>query len=106
MIVCALPLKLFYHAHGVFIYFGLIDCHRYIPLCRSKISPGSKIASGSSFPSLSSPNEILKAASSSLLRCKFGTVEAAAKVCYIYKSISYSNFVAILFHFVAEVSIV
>ncbi|XP_060960525.1 uncharacterized protein LOC115722204 isoform X6 [Cannabis sativa] len=55
---------------------------RYIPLSRNRgsLSSGSsKTAQGSSFPS-SFSDEILKAASTSLMRCKYGAVEAAAKV--------------------------
>lgn len=57
---------------------------RYIPLSRTRTkvssSSGRRIAPGDSFPSLSSPDEVFKAASSSLVRCKYGAVEAAAKV--------------------------
>ena len=57
---------------------------RYIPLCRGKVSSsGSQIAPDSSFPSLSFSDEVLKAASSSLIRCKYGVAEAAAKVCFL-----------------------
>lgn len=55
---------------------------RYIPLSRTIVSSSSRktIARSNSFPSLSSSDEVLKAASSSLVRCKYGEVEAAAKV--------------------------
>ncbi|XP_062108307.1 uncharacterized protein LOC133819151 [Humulus lupulus] len=56
---------------------------RYIPLSRNRgpLSSGSsRTAQGSSFPSLSFSDEILKAASTSLMRYKYGAVEAAAKV--------------------------
>ncbi|XP_043695830.1 uncharacterized protein LOC122646344 isoform X2 [Telopea speciosissima] len=55
---------------------------RYIPLSRILIpmKNGNMASSVYSFPSLSLYDEIEKAASSSLVRCKFGTVEAAAKV--------------------------
>ncbi|XP_015888142.1 uncharacterized protein LOC107423136 [Ziziphus jujuba] len=55
---------------------------RYIPLSRIKVplSFQSSLAPGCSFPSLASSKEILKSASSSLIQCKLGSVEAAAKV--------------------------
>ncbi|POO02074.1 Serine/threonine protein kinase [Trema orientale] len=55
---------------------------RYIPLSRSigSLSTGSRNVQDSSFPSLSLSDEILKASSTSLIRCKYGAVEAAAKV--------------------------
>lgn len=55
---------------------------RYIPLCRINDSPSTQRNTGlsSSFPSLSTNDEIEKAASSSLIRCKFGSIEAVAKV--------------------------
>lgn len=62
--------------------FWLVAFHRYIPLSRSKVplSTGSWLDSGSSFPSLSSSDEIMKSNSSSLILCKYGSVEAVAKV--------------------------
>ncbi|KAK9287821.1 hypothetical protein L1049_016263 [Liquidambar formosana] len=55
---------------------------RYIPLSRMNVTLSTKSnpAPGSSFPSLSTCDEIEKAAASSLIRCKFGSVEAVAKV--------------------------
>ncbi|KAL5785640.1 hypothetical protein ACOSQ2_008032 [Xanthoceras sorbifolium] len=60
---------------------------RYIPLSRSMVSlstesdPGNCPGPGpGSFPSLSTCDEIEKAVSSSVLQCKFGSVDAAAKV--------------------------
>ncbi|XP_042517260.1 uncharacterized protein LOC122091404 isoform X2 [Macadamia integrifolia] len=55
---------------------------RYIPLSRIlvPVKNGNMASSVYSFPSLSLCDEIEKAASSSLVRCKFGSVEAAAKV--------------------------
>ncbi|XP_054821483.1 uncharacterized protein LOC129320211 isoform X1 [Prosopis cineraria] len=55
---------------------------RYIPLSRTKvpISPDGTPGPGCSFPSLSTCDEFEKASSSTLVRCKFGSIEAAAKV--------------------------
>lgn len=66
-------------------YLLMDCCYRYIPLSRIKVplSSGSRQAPSCSFLSLSSCDEILKAASSSLIRCKLGSVEAAAKVCFL-----------------------
>ena len=65
----------------------IVACCRYIPLSRNKgsLSSGSRTALGSSFPSLSFSDRILKAASTSLMMCKYGEVEAAAKVCSLKK---------------------
>ena len=55
---------------------------RYVPLARInclEISP-SIPAAASCFPSLSACEEVEKAASSSVVLCKVGSVEAAAKV--------------------------
>lgn len=55
---------------------------RYIPLSRINVplSTQSTPVTGGSFPSLSACDEIANAPSSSLIQCKFGSVEAAAKV--------------------------
>ncbi|XP_043692278.1 uncharacterized protein LOC122642764 [Telopea speciosissima] len=55
---------------------------RYIPLSRILVPVKTENMASSvySYPSLSLCDEIEKAASSSLVRCKFGSVEAAAKV--------------------------
>ncbi|XP_042489073.1 uncharacterized protein LOC122069186 [Macadamia integrifolia] len=55
---------------------------RYIPLSRIlvPVMTENMVSSIYSFPSLSLCDEIEKAASSSLVRCKVGSVEAAAKV--------------------------
>lgn len=55
---------------------------RYIPLSRIHVPVTTeKVASSMySFPSLSLCDEIEKVASRSLIQCKFGSVEAAAKV--------------------------
>ncbi|XP_022940432.1 uncharacterized protein LOC111446040 isoform X1 [Cucurbita moschata] len=55
---------------------------RYIPLSRAElpISFGMSPSPGFSFPSLSNCDEIEKAPSSSVLKCKLGSVEAAAKL--------------------------
>lgn len=57
-------------------------CDRYIPLTRAKLPISFEMASsqGFSFPSLSNCEEIEKAPSSSVVKCKLGSVEAAAKV--------------------------
>lgn len=55
---------------------------RYVPLSRMMIPiPTERITGpGFSFPSLTNSDEIDKTVSSKLIRCKFGSVEAAAKV--------------------------
>lgn len=55
---------------------------RYIPLKRIQVplSSESQLGADCSFPSMSSCDEIDKAASSSLIQCKFGSVKAVAKV--------------------------
>ncbi|KAJ8768386.1 hypothetical protein K2173_021539 [Erythroxylum novogranatense] len=55
---------------------------RYIPLSRTKFSPSTEgtLDPSCSFPSLSSFDKIEKTASSTLILCKFGSFEAAAKV--------------------------
>ncbi|KAK2980657.1 hypothetical protein RJ640_011465 [Escallonia rubra] len=55
---------------------------RYVPLSRINISPmmDTEPGTSSSFPSLSACDEIEKVASSTLVQCKFGALEAAAKV--------------------------
>ncbi|KAJ7979976.1 Mitogen-activated protein kinase kinase kinase [Quillaja saponaria] len=55
---------------------------RYIPNRRisAPLSTGDLLGPGCSFPSVSSCVEIEKAASSTLVLCKFGSVEAAAKL--------------------------
>ncbi|XP_031251870.1 uncharacterized protein LOC116141431 [Pistacia vera] len=56
---------------------------RYIPLCRTTVSlstEGDPCPSPCSFPSLSTCDEIEKVTSSSLRQCKFGSLDAAAKV--------------------------
>ena len=57
--------------------------YRYIPLSRINVplSTQSTPVTGGSFPSLSACDEIANAPSSSLIQCKFGSVEAVAKVC-------------------------
>ena len=61
---------------------GFASCNRYLPLRRTQVplSSESRLGADCSFPSLSC-DEIEKTASSSLIRCKFGSVEAVAKVC-------------------------
>uniref|UniRef100_A0A2P2K8G6 LRR-RLK n=1 Tax=Rhizophora mucronata TaxID=61149 RepID=A0A2P2K8G6_RHIMU len=55
---------------------------RYIPLSRTNIPLSSKgiVGPSCSFPSFSTCDEIEKAVSSTVIQCKLGTVEAAAKV--------------------------
>ncbi|KAK8661435.1 hypothetical protein V6N13_091039 [Hibiscus sabdariffa] len=54
---------------------------RYIPLSRTKVSVASESPPvSSSFPSMTTSDEIERVASSSLVRCKFGSMDAAAKV--------------------------
>ncbi|KAI4345697.1 hypothetical protein L6164_012797 [Bauhinia variegata] len=55
---------------------------RYIPLSRTEVplSNSESPNPGCSFPSASTCDEILKAVSSTLVRCNFGSVVAAAKV--------------------------
>lgn len=55
---------------------------RYIPLSRTKIplSCRGSVEPDHSFPSLSTCNELEKKASTTVVRCKFGSVEAVAKV--------------------------
>ncbi|KAE9618250.1 hypothetical protein Lal_00047286 [Lupinus albus] len=55
---------------------------RYIPLSRTEISLSCRGTPGpdQSFPSLSSCNELEKKTSTTLVRCKLGSIEAAAKV--------------------------
>ncbi|KHG16778.1 Mitogen-activated protein kinase kinase kinase A [Gossypium arboreum] len=54
---------------------------RYVPLSRTKVPVTSEsIPVLSSFPSMTTSDEIERVASSSLLRCKFGSLDAAAKV--------------------------
>ncbi|XP_061373943.1 uncharacterized protein LOC133316233 [Gastrolobium bilobum] len=55
---------------------------RYIPLTRTKshLSSRGSLGPDYSFPSLSACEELVKKASTTLVRCKFGSVEAAAKV--------------------------
>ncbi|XVF66601.1 hypothetical protein PTKIN_Ptkin10aG0050600 [Pterospermum kingtungense] len=55
---------------------------RYIPLSRTKASVATENTPvlRCSFPSLTLSDEIERVASSSLIRCKFGSMEAAAKV--------------------------
>ncbi|XP_011027240.1 PREDICTED: uncharacterized protein LOC105127583 isoform X1 [Populus euphratica] len=55
---------------------------RYIPLSRTKVplSTESVPGPGCSFPTMSTSDKIEKVGSSTVIRCKFGTVEAAAKV--------------------------
>ncbi|KAJ6725960.1 hypothetical protein OIU79_004172 [Salix purpurea] len=55
---------------------------RYIPLSRTRapLSTESVHGPGCSFPTMSTSDEIEKVGSSTLIRCKFGSVEAAAKV--------------------------
>ncbi|XP_027365180.1 uncharacterized protein LOC113872105 [Abrus precatorius] len=57
-------------------------CCRYIPLSRTKIplSSGGSPGPDYSFPSFSTGDELEKKASTTLVKCKFGSVEAAAKV--------------------------
>lgn len=55
---------------------------RYIPLSRAKVCVEDESSGvlGCSFPSFSNGDEIERAASTSVIRCKLGSVEAAAKV--------------------------
>ncbi|XP_039040154.1 uncharacterized protein LOC120178362 isoform X2 [Hibiscus syriacus] len=54
---------------------------RYIPLSRTKASLASEsLPVLSSFPSMTTSDEIERVASSSIIRCKFGSMDAAAKV--------------------------
>ncbi|XVF38298.1 hypothetical protein REPUB_Repub20aG0088700 [Reevesia pubescens] len=54
---------------------------RYIPLSRTKASLTTETTPvSSSFPSMTISDEVERVASSSLIRCKFGSMEAAAKV--------------------------
>ncbi|GAV57544.1 Pkinase domain-containing protein/LRR_4 domain-containing protein/LRR_7 domain-containing protein/EDR1 domain-containing protein [Cephalotus follicularis] len=55
---------------------------RYVPLSRTKVphATGSSPGPGYSFPSLSECDEFERAASSSVIRCNFGSVDAAAKL--------------------------
>ncbi|KAK7343622.1 hypothetical protein VNO77_12515 [Canavalia gladiata] len=55
---------------------------RYIPLSRTRIPLSSRGSPGPdySFPSFSTSDELEKKASTTLIKCKFGPVEAAAKV--------------------------
>ncbi|KAF9677643.1 hypothetical protein SADUNF_Sadunf08G0128900 [Salix dunnii] len=55
---------------------------RYIPLSRTKapLSTESIHGPGCSFPTMSTSDEIEKVGSSTVIRCKFGLLEAAAKV--------------------------
>ncbi|TYI06160.1 hypothetical protein ES332_A10G138600v1 [Gossypium tomentosum] len=54
---------------------------RYVPLSQTKVPVTSEsIPVLSSFPSMTTSDEIERVASSSLLRCKFGSLDAAAKV--------------------------
>ncbi|XP_022760190.1 uncharacterized protein LOC111306664 isoform X3 [Durio zibethinus] len=54
---------------------------RYIPLSRAKACPKTECSPVlSSFPSMTLSDEIQRVASSSLIQCKFGSMEAAAKV--------------------------
>ncbi|PNT15386.2 hypothetical protein POPTR_010G081400v4 [Populus trichocarpa] len=55
---------------------------RYVPLSRAEVPLSTKsiTSPGCSFPSLSTSDEIGKVGSSTLIRCKFESVEAAAKV--------------------------
>lgn len=71
-----------------------VFCFRYIPLSWINVPNVTDTIAGPicSFPSLSACDEIEKAASSTLFRCDFGSVEAIAKVCI-------SNFSCILLFF-------
>ncbi|GKV43730.1 hypothetical protein SLEP1_g50984 [Rubroshorea leprosula] len=55
---------------------------RYIPLSRMKVCPEGESSSvlSHTFPSLSKSDEIERAPSSSVILCKFGSVDAVAKV--------------------------
>ncbi|PKI48939.1 hypothetical protein CRG98_030672, partial [Punica granatum] len=54
---------------------------RYIPLSRSKIPLSTETAIGAtSFPSLSTCDEIAQVASTSLVRCSYGSTDVVAKV--------------------------
>jgi len=56
---------------------------RYIPLNRTMIPLSSRGIPGSdySFPSLTTCDELETKSSTTLIKCKIGSVEAAAKVC-------------------------
>lgn len=57
---------------------------RYIPLSRIKISLSTedKPGPGCSITSFSTCDELEKTASSTIIECKLGSVEAAAKACF------------------------
>ena len=68
-------------------------CYRYVPLSRAKVPLSTKNipTPGCSFPSLSTSDEIGKVGSSTLIRCKFESVEAAAKVCSAFAGLNCHN---------------
>jgi hypothetical protein len=63
---------------------------RYIPLSRTQVSfSGSSPAHACLFPSLSTPDETVTESGSSLIRCKYGSADAAAKVCILKSNQAY-----------------
>ncbi|XVE81685.1 hypothetical protein DITRI_Ditri15bG0085100 [Diplodiscus trichospermus] len=70
------------HPHDIREETDLEFSCRYIPLSRTKASltAESSPVLSCSFPSMTSSDEIERVASSSLVRCKFGSTDAAAKV--------------------------
>lgn len=69
------------------VFNGFASCYRYIPLSRSIVPLSTEndtcscsVPGAGSFPSLSACDEVGKSVSSSLIRCKFGSSDAAAKV--------------------------
>lgn len=65
--------------HNLEFFSPFVCCDRYIPLSRAEL-PISFGSPGFTFPSLSDCDEIEKSPSSSVMKCKVGSVEAAAKV--------------------------
>ena len=68
-------------------------CFRYVPLSRAEVPLSTKsiTSPGCSFPSLSTSDEIGKVGSSTLIRCKFESVEPAAKVCSAFAGLYIHN---------------
>lgn len=62
---------------------GILFLFRYVPLSRISSPVAADVATSPncSFPSLSVCDEIGKLASTTLMRCNFGSLEAVAKVC-------------------------
>ncbi|XWS13726.1 hypothetical protein CRYUN_Cryun36dG0062600 [Craigia yunnanensis] len=70
------------HPHDIREEMDPEFCCRYIPLIRTKASltTESSPVLSCSFPSITASDEIERVASSSLIRCKFGSMDTAAKV--------------------------